>query len=134
VKRDVLRDPWAPALVLGLTAGAAISLTGTVQFLSVIGFWLGAMWIVVPLAFFAAAYAWRSQEAPGSVITLAAGTAAGLLPGAIREGQGLPAYEVWFPILIGVAVAICIAPVYIRAYRRLAQHRRSSRPGDLTRR
>jgi len=99
--------------LVGLTLGAGLAVVVGVWRLSFYGFWGGLMW---PLLIWAGVALWitvRKQKAATETVTLAAGTIVGMAPVVWLETRGMPFYEVWFPLVMGLLLALGLSPLYV---------------------
>ena len=113
------RNSLVRALLGGLLLGLALSVSGLTPLLWVFGFWLSGgllFFILVPLTLVIT----LRQRALREALSLAVGTALGLCPGLwffARRTEDLW-LNVAFPLMIGFAIALSVAPLYVGAMRR----------------
>jgi hypothetical protein len=113
------RNSLVRALLGGLLSGLALSVSGLTPLLWVFGFWLSGgllFFILLPLTLVIS----LRQRALREALTLAVGTVLGLCPGLwffARRAED-PWLNVAFPLMIGFAIALSVAPLYVGAMRR----------------
>ena len=117
--------PLRRAVLVGALVGLAWSASGLVPILSVFGFWMSGVLLLLVTTPLALWYAIARQHAGPHAIALSAAFVVGLVPGAWRGAAGLKAFwgELLFPLAVGALLALTLAPLYVRVAKRVVLRR-----------
>jgi hypothetical protein len=118
------RNSLMRALLGGLLVGLALSVSGLTPLLWVFGFWMSGGLLLLVLVPITLVIALR-QRALREALSLAVGTVIGLCPGLWFYARRTADFwlEFGFPLMIGFAIALSVAPLYVGAMRRWTKSR-----------
>jgi hypothetical protein len=104
------------AIASSFLIGLAFSASKLVSLFSFFGFWMGAMWILPITTTVAVWFSARRHHSLRATLLFGTAFVLGLAPGAYTYAASLKAFqsEFLFPLIIGGAVAITLAPLIFR--------------------